>query len=152
MELPKLPSTKYLAYISFTVLLSGCAKQSKYPEWLLGTWESSYDGFKIQESWTQTSNGFSGVTLWKEGNKTREERISLKLIKNKLVYHIDMKSREVEFVCKNYKSDTLVFINNDNDFPKRIIYVKPDGDNMSVWIENSPNDPNQMSFPFKKIQ
>lgn len=118
---------------------------------MIGKWHTSYDGFEIEESWYPSKNGLIGKTIWKDGEDIQQENLQIYIKKNQLVYHIKMDNKELKFVCSSIKRDTLVFINNANDFPKRIVYVKPDKESMSVWIENFPNDPNQMNFPFKKF-
>lgn len=68
-----------------------------------------------------------------------------------LVYHIKTAKKNMQFRCENWLNDTLLFVNNSNDFPKQIIYVQPKGSSMSVWVNNFEEDPNEMRFPFKKI-
>jgi hypothetical protein len=41
-------------------------------------------------------------------------------------------------------------LNDKNDFPKRLVYVKPTGKKMTVWMDNESGDPNCMIFPFEK--
>jgi Domain of unknown function (DUF6265) len=140
--------------ISIVILLftvSACQQEKKHPLWLLGKWKTSYDGFLITEDWYQNKNGLSAVTVWHDKKSKDYEHINLFLDQKHLIYRIKTKTKKMDFVCSDIYNDTLIFINNDNEFPKRIIYVEPNGDEMEVWIENYPNDPNEMRFPFKKI-
>lgn len=93
-----------------------------------------------------------GSTVWSWDGKQRTEILQLFYRGDSLMYRVQMEGNKVlHFACLDPESDTLVFVNNKNDFPKRLVYVRPTGKNMSVWIDNEEKDPNRISFPFEKI-
>ncbi|MCC6701443.1 MAG: hypothetical protein IT221_07960 [Fluviicola sp.] len=145
--------TQRLISIFIVIISLYACQQNEYkmPHWLLGKWKTNYDGFLITEYWYKNKTGFTAVTVWHDKKSKDYEHINLLLNKDQLTYRIKTKTKNMDFVCDDIHNDTLIFVNNDNDFPKRIIYVEPTGDEMEVWIENFPNDPNEMRFPFKKI-
>lgn len=86
-------------------------------------------------------------------NKFQKESLRIFEQNNVLHYQIIIKQDTLVFKCKNYlDQDTLTFVNNQNPFPKRINYVRPVANKMAVWIENVKNDPNRISFTFKKVK
>ena len=86
-------------------------------------------------------------------NKFQKEFLRIFEKNNVLYYQIVIEKDTLVFKCKNYlNADTLTFVNNGNPFPKRINYVRPIANKMSVWIENVKNDPNGIFFTFKKVK
>ncbi len=145
-------STYTIGSFAFLLIFTiSCSSKKYYPNWMIGKWSSSYDGIAIQESWFEKDGIIQGETVWKFDDKTRIETLKMYYRNDSLVYRVKMPKKVLEFVCLDPKNDTLVFINNANDFPKRINYVKPTTRLMTVWIDNFSKDPNKMSFPFKKI-
>ncbi len=86
-------------------------------------------------------------------NKFQKEFLRIFEKNNALYYQIVIEQDTLVFKCKNYlNADTLTFVNNQNPFPKRINYVRPVANKMTVWIENVKNDPNRIFFTFKKVK
>jgi hypothetical protein len=159
MELPERPAyylTRTIARLglpSFLLLLFSCSPQPrKLPVWMSGVWESTFNDIDVRETW-KCKNGFmSGSTEWSWDGKHRKETLRLAYIGDSLIYQVRLEDGKIlKFVCTDAENDTLVFVNNKNDFPKRLVYVRPSGKKMSVWIDNEEKDPNRISFPFEKI-
>lgn len=157
MEIPKQPTASATAkQLIFTILLVlplciSCSKKQELPEWMCGSWQSSFNGIDVREDWKMRSDRMEGVTIWSWDGKQRKETLTLQYSGDSLLYTIQMDSNKLCFVCENPFNDTLIFVNYKNDFPKRLVYVKPKGPRMSVWIDNEEKDPNRISFPFEKI-
>jgi hypothetical protein len=142
-----------ICVLSVLVLCSGCIRQHDYPDWFVGSWKSEFDGIGIEETWQKSGGKLVGKTVWHTpwDNNNRTEILTLYYQDDSLIYRLKTEHKKtLEFVCQDPSNDTLVFVNNKNDFPKRLVYVKPTGTRMSVWIDNEPGDPNQIQFPFKK--
>ena len=117
-----------------------------------GTWESTFNKINVRETWELKGKKMVGSTVWSFEGKKRVDAISISFNKDTLEYFASFENEKpICFKCFNTESDTLVFINKLNDFPKRIVYVRPNGKNMRVWIDNEENDPNRINFPFEKI-
>lgn len=86
-------------------------------------------------------------------NKFQKERLCIFEQDQVLHYRIIIEKDTLLFTCKQYlDTDTLTFVNNQNPFPKRIVYARPKANKMRVWVENAKNDPNGISFTFKKVK
>ena len=145
--------TSLLASVAFASLLlvSACEQQKRYPSWLLGEWKTRYNNFAIRETWKESKDGYEATTVWNDNGKRMREHVALFYNKKSLIYRVETKRRTVDFVCDKPHDDTLVFVNQQNDYPKRIVYVKPKGENMTVWIDKYENDPEAEYFPFVKV-
>lgn len=152
MENSKHSTYRIISIFILLISFSSCKQDHRFPNWLLGKWKTNYDGFLITEYWYKNKTGMTAVIVWHDKQTKDYEHINLVLNDTKLTYRIKTQTKNMDFICDDIHNDTLVFVNNDNDFPKRIIYVEPKGSEMEVWIENFPNDPNEMRFAFKKIQ
>jgi hypothetical protein len=159
MELPEHPAhyvIKTITRLSCASLLFfviSCSQQPhKLPTWMSGVWKSSFNDVDVRETW-ECGNGFmTGSTVWSWDGKQRKEKLRLAYVDDSLVYYIRLEDNKLlKFVCTDAENDTLVFVNNKNDFPKRLVYVRPSGKKMSVWIDNEEKDPNRISFPFEKV-
>lgn len=135
-------------------LLFGCEKKQELPLWMTGVWKSSFDGIDVRETWELKGKRMIGTTVWSWDGKQRTEKLRLYYENDSLTYDQKLEDgRYLKFICQDAANDTLVFVNNHNPFPKRLIYVKPKkGTKMSVWIDNEEKDPNRISFPFKKVE
>lgn len=135
-----------------SLLLLSCTRHDNFPKWMCGKWKSQLDEIEITENWKCANGCMSGSTIWAGDGKTKVEKLRLFFRDHTLCYEVRLnQDRPVIFKCIDPKSDTLIFVNNQNDFPKRLVYVKPKGYKMDVWIDNNEKDPNRISFPFEKI-
>jgi hypothetical protein len=117
-----------------------------------GEWKTSFNGIAINEKWSQKGDSLVGITTWKKGQNKRVDRLVIRFQHDTLVYQIQMdKNPPICFQCTDFTKDTLAFLNKHNDFPKRIVYVRPTGKSMRAWVDNGIGDPNRIDYPFEKI-
>ena len=136
---------------AFLILITfGCSSNHRLPHWVLGSWKTEFNGFKITENWSKKDNIYIATTIWDDHGLKNAEAIKLFYKGEQLVYQVNINDKQTNFVCNEYKDDTLVFINNANDYPKRIVYTRPSGNMMKVWVDNFPKDPNTSYFNFEK--
>lgn len=134
-------------------LLHSCSERNNLPEWIQGNWITSLNNETIHENWKPGNKCISGENYMFYENKFQKEFLRIFEKNNHLYYQIVIEKDTLVFTCKNYQgTDTLTFVNNQNSFPKRINYVRPVANKMSVWIENVKNDPNGIFFTFKKVK
>jgi len=152
-------NTKAVTNLAYTFLIltiwvvSSCSKKNNLPEWIHGNWTTSLDNETIHENWKLRGKSISGENYMHYENKFQKEMLQIFEKSNVLHYRIVIEKDTLVFKCKNYRdADTLTFVNNQNPFPKRINYVRPVNNKMSVWIENVKNDPNGIFFTFKKVK
>lgn len=152
MGKPKLQTSLFASIaVAFLFILYSCETSQRYPSWLLGEWKAHYNKLDVKETWKQTKDGYEATTVWNDNGKKMLEHVALFYNNESLVYRVETKLRTVEFICDEPQDDTLVFVNLKNDFPKRIVYVKPKGSNMKVWIDKYENDPEAVNFPFVRV-
>lgn len=162
MGQPKLPTRyalKKARLLSFmclgavvSVFLSSCVNQSAELPHLNGTWKSSFNDIQIIEKWSKKGNSLVGTTIWELDSNRRVDHLRIALQEDTLIYSLKMDGKTaIHFRCTEPFSDTLVFINESNDFPKRIVYIQPKGKKMKAWIDSNEEDPNRITFTFEKI-
>jgi hypothetical protein len=153
METPKRPAYPIysLGVLILSVMLFSCAEKQELPGWLEGKWKAEFEDYSVTESWKSSGGRMNGKTLWSSTTKNWSEMLTLfRNDKGQLVYRATIDGHSTDFVCSDSNADTLVFINQENDFPKRLNYVKPTNNKLEVWIDNSANDPNRIYFHFIK--
>lgn len=148
-----------LLFLSTCILLmSGCANSGSKEnnqdqfKWLIGSRADTTLG--IFENWASTGdsclsgNGFQ-VT---DGNTIFKESLSVKRIGNNWAYIVRYGTEETHFTLANEPGDSLVFENPDNEFPKRITYIKKVDGAIIAIIEN-PGEPDKtIRFNFIPIK
>ncbi len=128
-----------------------CSKPALLPEWIIGKWKTELDGTKIIESWQKTGNTLNGQTVWCFPKKKMIEKMKLFSRNGKLVYQVKIENKKVEFVSKKGNTNTeIVFENQKNDSPKRLIYRLISDKRIDAIIEDFPNDPNKTIFIYKR--
>lgn len=151
MDYPKRIIKRIIATLIVTISLYACSKESPLPLWMIGNWQTQSEGFTIVENWKLDSNQLKGATSWKKGTVHFEEKSTISATEKGLSLKILIGKRTIVFKSEAISSDTLVFINAKNDFPKRICYTLLSKDKLIAWIENYPNDPNKKVFSHKRI-
>lgn len=158
MELPKRSANKAIVVICLLAVsslfsLHSCSTDNpELPHWLKGEWKTSLNGITIKEKWVQKGDSLIGVTSWTKGKNKRIDRLVIRLQHDTLIYQLSMdKKPPICFQCTDLTKDTLAFVNKQNDFPKRIVYVRPNGKTMRAWVDNGVGDPNRINYPFEKI-
>lgn len=117
-----------------------------------GRWKSSYNNIQVVETWSKKGNSLVGTTVWEQDTNRRVDHLRMKYQKDTLIYSLKMEGEPViHFRCDNPFSDTLIFTNEQNNYPKRIVYVRPTGRKMRVWIDSGSDNLNRISFAFEKI-
>ena len=151
MDNPKRIIKRIIATLIVTISLYACSKESPLPLWMIGNWQTQSEGFTIVENWKLDSNQLKGATSWKKGTVHFEEKSTISATEKGLSLKILIGKRTIVFKSEAINSDTLVFINVKNDFPKRICYTLLSNDELIAWIENYPNDPKKKVFSHKRI-
>lgn len=151
MDNPKRIIKRIIATLIVTISLYACSKESSLPYWMIGNWQTQSDGFTIIENWKLDSDQLKGATSWKKGTVHFEEKSTISATEKGLSLKILIGKRTIVFKSEAINSDTLVFINAKNDFPKRICYTLLSNDKLIAWIENHPNDPKKKVFSHKRI-
>lgn len=151
MDYPKRIIKRIIATLIVTISLYACSKESPLPLWMIGNWQTKSEGFTIVENWKLDSNQLKGATSWKKGTVHFEEKSTISATEKGLSLKILIGKRTIVFKSEAFSSDTLVFINAKNDFPKRICYTLLSNDKLIACIENYPNDPNKKVFSHKRI-
>lgn len=133
--------------------LHSCSDKNSLPHWLEGNWTTTLDEEIIHENWKSHHQCIRGENYMFYENKFQKERLCIFVQDQVLHYRIIIEKDTLLFTCKKYLNvDTLTFVNNQNPFPKRIVYTRPKANKMRVWVENIKNDPNGISFTFKKVK
>src|SRR6218665_2432535 len=122
------------------LILCSCTKNQYLPSWFIGKWKAEFNGISVIETWENHDGYYSGTTVWDDHGLQSKERIKLYFEEGKLVYQLKIDKTNTKFICDNVDNDTLIFINNKNDYPKRIVYTRPINKEMKVWIDNFQND------------
>lgn len=151
MDNPKRIIKRFITALIITSSLFSCSKESPLPLWMIGNWQTQSDGFTIIENWKLDSDQLKGATSWKKGTVHFEEKSTISATEKGLSLKILIGKRTIVFKSEAINSDTLVFINAKNDFPKRICYTLLSNDKLIAWIENYPNDPKKKVFSHKRI-
>ncbi|MNE20517.1 hypothetical protein D3C87_24450 [compost metagenome] len=146
-------TTSASALIISILSLYSCSDKTRLPHWIEGKWVTTLDKEDIHENWKIENQCIKGENYMFYENKFQKEKLRIFERKNVLYYQIVIKKDTLLFTCKKYvNTDTLTFVNNQNPFPKRIVYARPRANKMLVWVENSKNDPHGISFTFKKVK
>lgn len=146
----KLKTTFYSLLLVNSIVLCGCTKKNYLPSWMVGKWKTELNGISVVENWEQKNDHLSGLTIWDDHGLQSKEYLKLYFQESELVYEVIINKVKRKFVCNRMDNDTLIFVNNQNDFPRRIIYTKPIHKRMKVWIDNFQNDSHTLTFYFEK--
>lgn len=129
-------------------------------EWLLGTWETKTPKGSLYETWTQkSSTELQGESYYLK-NKDTIHFESVRLVEKdrKLHYIVSVKGQHdeqpVDFISTPGSNPTsLVFENQQNDFPQTITYKKIREDSLFAEISGLMNGKMaRQAFPMKKIK
>lgn len=142
---------RIVAVLIIIVSLFSCSREGTLPLWMIGNWQTQVGDYQVTEIWQLTNGKLVGTTVWKNKQTQFEEKSAISVVDNALKLRIVLGKRIVIFRANSSNSDTLVFKNNSNDFPKRICYTSTSKNKLSAWIENYPNDPNKITFSHKRI-
>lgn len=149
-------SPRLLFFLSFVIgFITGCKGPNDETTsflWLDGKWVDEGNGF--YESWTKSGDSMLtgyGYQLI-EGDTIFGESLKIKMLSEKWAYIVNTEDEETIFYLINKPGDSIVFDNPENNFPKRITYVKESNGNISATIENPGNSENYTRFDFRPIK
>lgn len=148
-----------IVFLGFFVL--SCSTHSESAEkanpnldWLLGNWKRTNEeaGKETFENWGKPSDStYSGMGLTiQKGDTVFQEKMDIILSGGKGLLFVKMPDEEkaTEFVLTELTPNAFVFINEANEFPKKIKY----------WLESGKikavisNDSLEIPFEFEKIK
>lgn len=129
--------------VLLTVLSSSCDEtRTKKPtkqgniiadfDWLIGDWQrtNNQEGKITLESWGMTTDGnYRGIGWTMRGADTLSSEIMvIKKSDNGYVFEVRIPSDSIPtpFEIITAKSSTFTCVNEENEFPKRIVYMKTD--------------------------
>ena len=136
----------------FGIFFESCVnKPTNLPQWLVGKWQAEADEVRIIETWRNNNSFFTAEEVIFFMNDSKKSKIELFHRNDTLFYNLTINNKKSSFICDHPESDTLIFINKRNLFPKRIGYIKPINNNMTVWSDNFDGDPHRIEYAFKKI-
>ena len=129
-------------------IFTSCSSEKENPlQWLEGTWrETSQKDIRVfHESWEKQNTRFHGFGFEvMNSDTTYIEELYLEKINNVWNYRALVPAQHGSDTI-NFKlqtdpfSDSLVFVNYENDFPGIITYKKRSDSKMEVTLEPSPN-------------
>lgn len=123
-------------------------------DWLLGNWKRTNEelGKETYENWDKPSDStYSGIGLTiQKGDTLFQEKMDIVLSDGKGALFVKMPNEEkaTKFMLKELTPNEFVFINEANEFPKKIKY----------WLEGGrikaviSNDSLEIPFEFEKIK
>lgn len=148
-----------IVFLGFFVL--SCSSHSESTEkaepnldWLLGNWKRTNEeaGKETYESWGKPNDSsYSGIGLTiQKGDTIFQEKMNIFLSGGKGALFVKMPDEEkaTEFRLTELTPNAFVFINEANEFPKKIKY----------WLEGGrikaviSNDSLEIPFEFEKIK
>lgn len=109
------------------VILLGCSSSQprfKGFEKISGNWKY-VDGQEIfYENWKQVNDRLIGKGCLLQGKDTLfSENLLVEIVNDKLVYIADVPGQNPTlFYCKSHNFDEWLFVNEEHDFPKTILY------------------------------
>lgn len=126
-------------------------------QWLIGIWENKSSGGTLYELWAiKSPNEYSGKSYYFKGKDTVVlENIQLIQEKNKLHYIPTVKNQNnglaVKFQMTSITDSSVVFENQQHDFPQMISYKKISTDSLLAQISGRRNGQlKQQSFPMRR--
>jgi uncharacterized protein YciI len=139
---------KYILTTLFLFIIEGSFAQSKFPDFLQGTWKMGNK--EIYEHWDKLNeNTLKGFSYELKGRQmTISEYLDISRLKKEITYTATVlnqnQSKGINF--KLTKTDsTFTFENPDHDFPKKIVYQKLSDTEIFVQV----SDGKQKIFAYK---
>lgn len=108
----------------------------KAVKWFVGKWESTSEGMTITENWEVLNDSTligSSSTL-KDGNVVFSEKLAIEFRNSTYRYVADLGFKVATFLVQSIGDESISFVNPENDFPSRIIYVRAKQD-LTITLE-----------------
>lgn len=147
----------FLSLVLVSVQLSSQTSAIDKLKWLSGIWENKSPKVTLFEAWKITSSfEFTGKSYYLKGQDTiLLENIKLIQEKNKLHYIPTVKNQNnglaVKFQMTSITDSSVVFENQQHDFPQMISYKKISPDSLLAQISGRRNGQlKQQSFPMRR--
>jgi hypothetical protein len=121
----------------------------------LGNWEMKTPKGKTIETWKKTKDSLVGKSyqIDLKGDSVLLEKVAIKDIKGSLYYCVTGAghAETINFKMVPSGNGLLIFENNENDFPQRIIYQNKGENELLAWIEGlSDGKETKYEFPYLK--
>ncbi len=120
--------------------------------WLTGQYADT--SIQFFESWALMNDSIlTGSGFQMEGSDTVfMEHLSIEKRDKQWQYIVKADSSETSFTLINAPGDTLVFENRQNEYPKRITYVRRANGGIDVSIDNPDEAGKKQVFRFKNVK
>ncbi len=153
----------YIKSLILSFLLFGVFNSCKSPDntdvmqdWntLSGKWES-YKGVVFCENWKMLNDSlYSGIGFSLNGNDTMfSEKLALRIINDSVYYqaYVSGEKSPTSFSLREYSSSDWLFVNERNEFPKKIHYVLENDTLLTVTISDMELNKKQL-FYLRKVK
>lgn len=157
--------TKIFLYTSLVgfFLLSSCNAYKNVnlstADWLMGTWEIKSSKGVLYESWKKGSyNEFVGKSYIIKDNDTLVlETIQLINESDRIFYIPTVNNQNeglpIRFEAKTFAKDSLLFENQEHDFPQNISYTKITKDSIVAKISGTVNgEVRSQTFRMRRVR
>ena len=128
-------------------------------DWLIGTWEIKSSKGAVYETWKKNNNHeFEGKSYIIRNSDTLVlETIQLIKESDGIFYIPTVKNQNkglpVRFGAKTFTKDSLLFVNNEHDFPQNISYKKITKDSLVAKISGVLKDEKRsQTFRMRRVQ
>ena len=132
---------RIILILIFLTTVSAFSQKLKNTAWLIGEWQFETEQKIIVEKWRQVSietyEGISFSINKETADTTFSETLRLLEMSGDIFYlpYVKHNPRPIAFKLISTKSDSLVFENNDHDFPHRVIYIPKGNKIFTVRVE-----------------
>ena len=152
--------------VSVLVLLAVVSAASAWPappdtiaarfRWMSGCWGGTKGDTTFQEHWTPAAPELMlGLSFTNKPSKPTEfEFLRIERRDGKATYMAQPKGvPPTPFTLSEADStaDTVMFVNMEHDFPKRVAYRKVDASTLLAWIDAGPKGSLRVEFPMKRV-
>ncbi len=157
----KTKSIIYSACILYSMsLLNACKPERKDSikslKWMLGKWESqSADGVLIEEWIKSDDSTYIGHTtnISNEGDTTFSEIANIKERAGTITFEVAINEIDTAAFIMTQNDSSSVFENEENDYPKMIVYQKKGKDSLYAKIAGEVDGANSKEeFTYSKIK
>jgi hypothetical protein len=152
--------------VSVFVLLAAVAAAPAWPappetiatrfRFIAGCWSGAKGDNTFAEHWTPAAPDLMlGLSFSHKPSKPTEfEFLRIERRDGKATYMAQPKGvPPTPFALSEPDStgDTVMFVNMDHDFPKRVAYKKVDASTLLAWIDAGPKGSLRVEFPMKRV-